>query len=54
MATVESTIYCLRCKRQTANAQPPELATTANGQATLRAQCKECGGNKSQFASKPK
>ena len=54
MATDDSAIYCLRCKRFTPNVQTPEPDTASNGRAMLRAQCTECRGAKSRFTSTPK
>ena len=52
--TTGTPLYCLRCKERTPNVAQPESVTAKNGRPMLRAECTECGGNKSQFTSTPK
>lgn len=42
-------MYCLKCKKATANAGKPVMTTTANGRRMAKSTCAVCGTKKSQF-----
>lgn len=42
-------LYCMSCRKKTANASEPKKVTTGNGRHMLRTKCAICGTVKTQF-----
>ena len=44
-------LYCVKCRRKTANATPLSRLMARNGTPMIQTECKVCGTKKTQFVS---